>query len=345
MELIRPFGPSLAKVSIPIEIVNSLNEYVDKIVADATVLFFEPYIKHDDDNSACSKKAVCLRLSYSKISDENSFVFEWGKSKTVLTGQNYLTWTKLSRLNDEVEITSLKRGGDWKESGLTVNSGDLFEIKPTRILQEVRELNIPEIITNNNNVCVETRPICISEDNPRVPKSRTNRSKHNKFGGRCILWDKECKRYEDQWTKVTNYNSLQLKYQEIVNPVGKVKVLFDGLALRFVWRDGKGVEKNRECALNTFHRKSNCQKLTFRVENRPDCKIFTADSTAPMVYLVNRISFPFRYKHGRLVTRWDGQVLERPQERIYQPDVIFTGKLMIRGYSFGAVYTHAAKID
>jgi len=34
MEVIRPFGPSLAKVSIPIEIVNSLNEYVDKIVAD-----------------------------------------------------------------------------------------------------------------------------------------------------------------------------------------------------------------------------------------------------------------------------------------------------------------------
>ena len=34
IEVLRPFGPSIAKVIIPLEIINSLNNYVDKIVAD-----------------------------------------------------------------------------------------------------------------------------------------------------------------------------------------------------------------------------------------------------------------------------------------------------------------------
>ena len=34
MKVIRPFGPTIAKVTIPKEIVNSLNEYVDKIIID-----------------------------------------------------------------------------------------------------------------------------------------------------------------------------------------------------------------------------------------------------------------------------------------------------------------------
>ena len=34
MKVIRPFGPTIEKVTIPKEIVNSLNEYVDKIIID-----------------------------------------------------------------------------------------------------------------------------------------------------------------------------------------------------------------------------------------------------------------------------------------------------------------------
>ena len=34
MKFLRPFGPSIAKVRLPDEIINSLNDYVDKIISD-----------------------------------------------------------------------------------------------------------------------------------------------------------------------------------------------------------------------------------------------------------------------------------------------------------------------
>ena len=34
MKVIRPFGPSIAKVKIPNELVESLNKYVDEIILD-----------------------------------------------------------------------------------------------------------------------------------------------------------------------------------------------------------------------------------------------------------------------------------------------------------------------
>jgi hypothetical protein len=35
IELIRPFGPSIAKIKIPQQIVNSLNKYVDKLISNS----------------------------------------------------------------------------------------------------------------------------------------------------------------------------------------------------------------------------------------------------------------------------------------------------------------------
>ena len=39
MKVIRPFGPTIAKVKIPQEIINDLNNYVDKIVIDTRGIF------------------------------------------------------------------------------------------------------------------------------------------------------------------------------------------------------------------------------------------------------------------------------------------------------------------
>ena len=38
LELIRPFGPSIAKVTMPQNLVEKLNTYVDKIIDDADAM-------------------------------------------------------------------------------------------------------------------------------------------------------------------------------------------------------------------------------------------------------------------------------------------------------------------
>jgi len=112
--------------SMKVQIQGEMNAPLTSIVDQAILSFFTPF--RPDPNTTqkeCDGKPVCLRLNYNYSKETQTFSVEWLQSTNVMTGQNYLTWTKLKALEDSgVRIEKLSNKntgfGTSRESGLTV---------------------------------------------------------------------------------------------------------------------------------------------------------------------------------------------------------------------------------
>ena len=87
-DLIKPFGPSIVKVKMPEEIVNNLNNYIDKIISD----------RSQSNNLNMGKNLVGDVTQEFKL--EQSFVTESGWLKFL--GQSVQKWIKIA-MNKELK--------------------------------------------------------------------------------------------------------------------------------------------------------------------------------------------------------------------------------------------------
>ncbi len=317
--------------ALKVQIQGDYSNQLSGIVEQAVKEFFVPFRADPSspEHGKCENIA-CLSLNYNYSKEKQTFEVNWEQSENTLTGQVYLTWTKLHPLMD----SSVAIGGNPKrpslpntsgasiETGLTILNGDLLEITPTKLKIERRQLSIPNVTVLDNKVCVQRhfKPHCRGAE---CPDSTTNE------------W--VCDKEENQWTEITNYNNSVPMFEEIDQPIATQQQIFEGLSLKFTWRDkNNGQAKEKICPLGLFQRVGDGISLIMKVENNPNCPVFEEAAGAnPMLSLVNTISFPQSYLSGRQVRLWNGQITEQPAPATFYPYVEFSGVISIRGYNFG----------
>ncbi len=315
---------AVRRQAMKVQVQGDMNSHLEGIVSQAVGLFFERFSPDPRSGlKSCGDALVCLRLNYNYSKEEQSLSVGWQQSTSAQTGQNYITWTKLKALTDKVvdigakaERPPLKNDGSSIETGLTVVSGDLLEITPSFLIRELREFD--QIKTSR-----ASHSVCVASDGDR------------------------CTRTEDHWTETSTYSYSAPQYKAMNEPIGQLQQIFDGLVLKFTWRndrDGALVEKS--CPLNIFERDGDGKSLTVRLENHPTCQIFTADmKSKPMLHLVNGIQFPVKYRSGQEVRLWNGQVIQSPEVRTYSPQVEFAGTVAIKGYDIGSAFSGGTRLN
>jgi hypothetical protein len=331
------------KVQIQGEYSSQLSVIVDQAVKE----FFTPFRPDpaSSDHGKCENQ-VCVSLNYNYSKEKQTFEVNWQQSENALTGQVYLTWTKLHPLMDNTVAIggSPQRpglpnsNGASIETGLTILNGDLLEIIPTKLKIERRQLSIPQTSHHDNVVCVK--------EETRYPRT------HCSIRMGCDPGDPApityCAETQNQWHEITTYSNSQPTLEEIDQPIATQKQIFDGLALKFTWRDiQNGQPREKICPLAVFERVGDGISLRTKIENKPSCNIFEeAAGAVSILSLVNNINFPQDYLAGREVRHFNGTISEQPVKLTYNPYVEFSGTITIRGYNFGSasVNINASKI-
>ncbi len=303
--------------------------HFETLVSQSIETFFEKFSENPEKSlKECGDARACFRLNANYSREQESLSIHWSQSTSALTGQNYLTWTKLKPTQDLAvrfgEATLDCRGNQCRpmlsnrgapiETGLTLAQGDLVEITPDAAHREIRELNTPSVSRQDKKVCLKRRRVPLSSRRP-------------------------CIETKNMWVETTTYSHASPQMETHLSPVGQLPQLFDGLSLRMVWRDDDsgGTGKTREitCPLNSFERHGNGKSLVIRVDNQPNCQIFNAGSkNPPMLSLVSHIDFQVDYTEGKLVRDWLGKVRQSPRAAVYRPRVDLAGTISIKGYSF-----------
>jgi hypothetical protein len=337
--------------SFKINIQGNLSSYLDSIVRQATEVFFEKFNPDPKSETAkCSQTKICLRLNYNYSREQQNLKVSWEQSSSMPTGQNYLTWSKMKPLLDKVvdiggssSRPALKNNGSFIETGLTVVNGDILDIVPSYLIKEVKDLEIPSVIHSSNLVCIATEPVyereCIQLCTPNDEMTGCRDHCFN------VKVGDQCSKYEDQFSEIITYTSGMSEYNRFDQPIKQLQEIFGGLALRFVWRDEvSGNLQELTCPLNLFEREGDGKKLVVRLENHATCLIFNeSQKSAPMLYLVNQIQFPTKYKTGEIKIWWDSRSEDSTVEKTYYPEVQFAGVIAIRGYEFGSINSFGKK--
>ena len=86
IEILRPFGPSIAKVKIPEELLNNLNKYIDEIILDEKKL-----AKQDHGGKLAGNVSQEFKL-------EEKFIISSGLGKFL--SSSVLNWLKYSGIED-----------------------------------------------------------------------------------------------------------------------------------------------------------------------------------------------------------------------------------------------------
>ena len=326
--------------------------YVQNLVEKVTTQFFVPFIPNPmspEPNPCGSDKAVCLRMNSAALSQEGMMEFTWASESDLLSGQNYITSTKLKATPPNVRIGAgecdesqtrvgdcrrLTNSGEARETGLTVVNGNAINIEPDYMVRERRTIFAPTASRTDNSVCVAHHEVCgREEDGCRA---------HCAIDKELYLESESCHdvcdRRENQWSDIVNFSAAPAADEVIHSPVGQLQELYDGLAFEFHWVDQiMNTKKTMKCPLSAFPRIGDGRSLIVRVKNMPSCSPFSGvPGEAPMLYLVNQIAFPQPYRAGRQVTRWDGVITESPSYETFNPKVDFAGTLTILGYSFSS---------
>ena len=340
----------LMKVSIQ----GDTSGLLDKLIAQVSAEFFEPFVPNPQDSlSKCPDGVmVCVRFSYNEQKQSDSLTFSWDQSTNAMIGQNYLTWTKLSPIEDAVNVGSpvescqspanpqgcsdfSNKTGLAYETGLTVVAGNLLVIRPNFVVEESRPSTQGTTTRVDNNVCVAQHEIIGHACGGHA---------HGDGGGPGACTDYgtgkfQCDRYQDQWTETTTYYEGRPEWELNSNPIGLMQELFDGLTARFVWTDSKtGRKVQKDCPLSAFNRLGDGKTLQVHLDNAPSCQVFTSDAReTPMLYLMNNIQFQQPFTNGSRITKWDGSVTQTPDAESFYPEVKFAGTVSVRGYGFQGV--------
>ena len=310
-----------------------LSDYVAHLLDKVAAELFEPWVQDPAllSTPPCGSSRACVRLGAATLTQADFMEFTWTEETNLLSGQNYITTTKLKATPSTVQIGNsqscsnlnfgacdrLSNDGVPRETGLTVVSGNHVSIDPELILKETRNDLNPIAQRVNHNVCISKKEEC------PVP-----------LLGKLLCVD-VCK-YENQWADITTYGIGQTIPEVLTIPVGQLNELFDGLRFQFRWTDQfTGAQNIMECPLSAFPREGNGRTLSVRLENTPACSPFTGYAgETPMLYLVNHISFRESYLFGQKTVLWNGVQTSSPITRFFSPKVDFSGSLSIQGYSF-----------
>lgn len=322
----RVMQNQLLKVSVQ----GDLNEMLGALIAQVMQEFFEPLSANSgaqgsantsDKTSACQAAGPCLRLAASQLHETNTLDFTWVQATDSVTGQNYITSTKLKATptkvvlgldsNCETNCDRLENDGAPRETGLTVVNGTKVSIEPSYVMKESRQT--PGQTTRvDHSVCVATGQVCwiqfLSLD--------------------C---NQQCTKTENQWVDTTHFYEGSSTSVLIREPAGMLDQMYEGFLFQFDWIDSaSGKKQTLQCPLGVFPREGAGQSLSVKLQNVPTCAPFTESGIeVPMLSLVNRISFPENYLEGDLVKNWKGEVLSSPVQRIFYPKVEFVGAVSI----------------
>jgi hypothetical protein len=247
-------------------------------------------------------------------------------------------------IGDNDESGPLQKGFK-RETGLTIVSGDLVEINPTKIIKTIRQNPNPVEVQKNSIVCVDRAPVtkvCAEYSQKEFHGEGCHgknclSSKMRSLQNECVRWTEvggECRRSEDQWVKIINYGIGSISQMTLNNPVAKMEELFNGMEFGFEWLDQVTKDKKfLTCPIEAFHYKADGQKASIRVENVSTCPIFEkAGSSSIMLYLINNMGKAEDYLDGNLITNYKNETLETPIRKTYEPQVGFFGTIAIRGY-------------
>jgi hypothetical protein len=310
------------------------SDLLNRLIEKVTAVFFEPWAPNPSSttNPCGVAEPVCLRFSSTTLTQSNTLEFSWAEETNLLSGQNYLTTTKLKPTPNMVEIGNigscnllafgecnrLTNDGVARETGLTVVSGNQVVLTPELMIRERRSNPEPQTTRANQNVCLKTKESCFFMTPPT------------------LFCKQICVQSDDHWVDTINYSEGRITPDVITSPDGQMNELFDGLAFQFRFTDQRTRKiVIKECPLSDFPREGDGSMLSMRVQNTPSCSPFTnVEGETPMLYLVNHISFPENYLSGARVTRWDGTLISTPVSNTFYPKVDFAGTISIQGYSF-----------
>ena len=343
------------KVSIQGEVAPDLQSVIDQSIKE----FFIPF--RPTEGAAAEKcsgsSVVCMSLNYAYSRESRNYSVSWNQNSNELTGQTYVTWARLAPLDQKnVQIGNsdgtaecsksqscrpdLKNDGNPIETGLTLAQGDLLEITPTYMIKEERSFNAPVYSRSDNTVCIKSVPhfekVCEPMDHchgrscwyRELMKSASNCYQEQR-GTECAQW-------ENQWTDTWTYSYGPPQFKEFLAPNGQSPELYEGLKLRFTWNSQTGSLETMDCKLGAFQREGDGTSLLLRIENRPDCPIFErAKGSSPMLSILNQIHTRQNMREGREVRLYNGQILETPKDRVFDPQIRLGCSLLIRGYDFG----------
>ncbi|MGE5085782.1 MAG: hypothetical protein ACM3MG_05730 [Bacillota bacterium] len=339
---------------LSVNIIGNYSVQLEAAVDAAMRMFFTPVPDVRRVELGCSGAMVCLTINKDYRTYDENLEFMYQQTSSTLASRNFVSTTRLQPVNDRViEIgnasttltddlhkPTLKNDGSSIETGLTVQDGDIFEIEPTYLTIEQRQLDIAKITRTNNTVCIKTTEVkdC-DEDYPTDPcvTNPANPEIARPCGPprRFCTTRTVCAQTENQWVDTTLYSMDIGKETKIDHPVGKFQEIYEGLALKFTYRQERnGVIENKEvlCPLKNFSRVGQGQRISVRIENNAGCDLFGPGRNNPMLSMVNNISFPMKYKTGKDVVNWKGDIIEQHLEATYVPPVGFGGRISIRGY-------------
>jgi len=320
----------MAKILVQGDSTALMSELIQKV----TDQFFEPF--RPDPNTPAPKEcssgaAVCLRFNLTTASQSSAMDFEYAQVTNSLSGQNYLTSTKLKATPKRVTIGKertctincdrLANDGIPRETGLTVVDGNQVEIEPYYLVRKTMTLAQPQTVRTHQVVCIKEGKDCAPRDAGR--------------GGGTVCY-RYCAQSEDRWMDTTRYDSGVVREEIIDQPIGLMNMLFEGLEFSFRWEDHTTHKiKQMKCPLDAFPREGDGRTLKVRVENVPGCSPFThRPNETPMLYLINQIQSQTRFKKGEYRSYWNGKIEDATRIETYVPPLEFVGSVSIKGYSF-----------
>ena len=264
----------LMKVSIQ----GDTNELLDSLINRVTTEFFEPLRKDPNTplQEGCDDAVVCLRLSATSAQQASALDFEWIQDTNSVTGQNYVTTTKLKPTPSKVTLGKerscakdcerVKNDGVPRETGLTVVNGNQIIIEPDYLIKESREGPFSDTARTDHPVCVHSHQLCVNGCDDLICKLL------NRFPTK--VCKNVCDENQDQWEEVTQYFVGTPRKVLLDQPIGLLNQLFDGLYLSFQWIEANGEKKSIECPTGVFPRIGNGRTLSVRLENQVSCKPF-----------------------------------------------------------------------
>jgi hypothetical protein len=335
----RVMQNQMMSVSIQGDTTAVLDKLVDQVVQEFFVT-----LKNDPATGTkeCKGNAVvCFRLTDQSYRQTDTMSFHWNQSSNQVSGQNYLTWSKLQPLAEEAVVIGnadpskencangpkcgrLVNDGAPVSTDLTVQSGNLLMIEPLYVNEETRPVTALNVQHVDNNVCLQWRDYY----------DGCHGSGHG--GEEHCDHHHVCAQSQDQWVETDSYFLGTSQMETVQQPLGAFQEFTDALFVHLAWIDSKtGSKKSVDCPLSGFQRKADGKSLQVVLENTPTCQVFTENPhESPTLYLVSKISTQKPYMSGRLIKKWNGTVVQAPTNEMYIPEVDIAAMVSVRGYGF-----------
>lgn len=330
MEIVKIVKQQAMKISIQ----GNMTDHLDSIVRQAIDQFFEKMPSDPTKADLSCGSPICLKLSYNKQTYEEIFSVDWVQTSNVLSGQNITTWARLFPLSDANVRFDTLESGEAKTTELILMKDDIVDLKVTKIILK----NFTQVVRTNlvhNTVVVGSTSHVECSGIYSLPFELRSPIGQPGGGGvpHCITINTPT--YEDHWVDETEYSAID-NSETMDNPIGKTDIITDSIYFGFSWYEN-GVLINKECPANSFVREGDGHSLLLRINNVPNCEVFTKNSTnKPKLYVINKDTNSINtFKEGKVSKYWNGTTTDTTKDVQHQINSNYSGEVSIRGYRIG----------